>query len=203
MLSDLKYALRILAKAPAFTFFALATIALGIGANSAIFSVVNGVLLKPLQYRNANRLVWVWSTRKQVPRAYFSIPNFLDTRDQNRTIEELFGLATWGVNMVGAGETERLQGMRISGSSFATLGIHAALGRTLESADEADNAAYAVMLSYRFWNRRFGGDPNVVGRSLALNGSTYTIVGVLPRDFVIPNFDPEIVAPLQLNSDSR
>ena len=203
MTGDFKYAIRTLTKTPGFTVFALATIALGIGANSAIFSVVNGVLLKPLQYRDANRLVWVWSTRKDVSRAYFSIPNFIDTRDQNRTLEQMFGLATWPVNMVGSVETERLQGMRISGGSFATLGVHAALGRTLQTTDEADNAASVAMLSYDLWNRRFGSDPNVIGQTLALNGTSYTIVGVLPREFVVPNFDPEIVAPLQLNSDPR
>src|SRR5947209_14538176 len=107
MWMDLKYALRVLGKSPGFTLFAILTIAFGIGANSAIFSVVNGVLLKPLQYREADRLVWIWSTRKDVSRAYFSIPNFLDTREQTQTIEELFGLANWGVNWIGSGETER------------------------------------------------------------------------------------------------
>src|ERR1700736_303350 len=203
MINDLKYALRVLVKTPGFTLFAIFTIELGIGANSAIFSVVNGVLLKPLQYREANRLVWIWSTRKDVTRAFFSIPNFVDTREQARTIERLFGLATWGVNFVGTGETERLQGMRISGDAFGALGVQPALGRTLQSTDEADGAAHVVMLSYGLWHRRFGADPNVLGRSVTLNDSNYTIIGILPRDFVIPNFEAEIVAPLRLNSDPR
>jgi predicted permease len=203
MINDLKYAFRVLAKTPGFTLFAIFTIAVGIGANSAIFSVVNGVLLKPLQYREAGRLVWIWSTRKDVPRAFFSIPNFVDTREQARTIERMFGLATWGVNYVGPSETERLQGMRMSGDALRILGIRPALGRTLEATDEADGAAHVVMLSYGSWHRRFGADPNVLGRTVTLNDASYTIIGILPRDFVIPNFEADIVAPLRLNSDPR
>jgi putative ABC transport system permease protein len=203
MWNDLKYSLRLLSRSPGFALFALFAIALGIGANSAIFTVINGVLLKPLPYRNADRLVWVWSTRKDVSRAYFSIPNFLDTRRQAQTIEELFGLAPWGVNYVGPGETERWQGTRMSGNAFETLGVQAALGRTLQSSDEADNAGRVVVLSYRLWQRRFGGDSNVLGRALELNGNSYTIVGVLPPNFTVPNFEAEIVTPLQLGSDSR
>src|SRR3982751_3566925 len=155
MISDLKYAFRTLLKTPGFTLFAIFTIALGIGANTAIFSVVNGVLLKPLQYRNADRLVWIWSTRKDVSRAYFSIPNFLDTRDQARTIQELFGVATWGVNWVGPAETERLQGVRISGNALPTLGVQPVLGRSLARNDEFDSSQPVVMLGYGLWQRRF------------------------------------------------
>src|SRR3954447_6141546 len=170
MTNDLKYAYRTLLKTPGFTLFAVLTIALGIGANSAIFSVVNGVVLKPLQYRQANRLVWIWSTRKDVNRAFFSIPNFVDTRSQNRTLDEMFGVATWGVNMVGTGDTERLQGMRMSGGAFQALGVQPVFGRTLQAADEQENAPLVVMLSYGLWQRQFGGDGNVLGRTLPLSG---------------------------------
>jgi putative ABC transport system permease protein len=203
MWMDLKYALRVLGKSPGFTLFAILTIAVGIGANSAIFSVVNGVLLKPLQYRDADRLVWIWSTRKDVNRAYFSIPNFVDTREQARSLEQFYGLATWGVNFVGSEETERLQGMRMSAQAFATLGVQPVIGRLLHASDEAGDAAHVVMLSYGLWQRKFGADRNVVGRNVTLNDASYTIVGVLPPNFVIPNFQPELVAPLQLNSDPR
>lgn len=203
MVNDLKYALRTLIRTPGFAVFAILTIAVGIGANNAIFSVVNGVLLKPLQYRDGNRLVWIWSTRKDVNRAYFSIPNFVDTRNQVRSFDAFYGLAIWGVNFVGPEETERLQGMRITPDAFSTLGVQPVLGRTLQHADEADGSGHVVMLSYRLWQRRFGGDPNVIGRTLVLNDNSYTIVGVLPRNFVIPNLEAEIVAPLQLNADPR
>ena len=203
MIADLRYAIRTLVKTPGFTVFAVFTIALGIGANSALFSVVNGVLLKPLHYHDAERLVWIWSTRKEVNRAFFSIPNFVDTRDQNRTLDQMFGLAHWGVNMMGSGDTERLQGMRMSGGAFASLGIQPVLGRALQSAEETDNAGRVVILSYALWQRQFGGDANVIGRTLTLNRDNYTVVGVLPRTFVVPNFDAEIVTPLQLSSDPR
>ena len=203
MVNDLKYAVRTLFKSPGFTLFALFTIAIGIGANTAIFSVVNGVLLKPLQYRDANRLVWVWSTRKDVNRAYFSIPNFIDTREQARSFEQFYGLATWGVNFVGPEQTERLQGMRMSADAFAALGVQSVIGRTLQPSDEAGDAAHVVVLSYSLWQNKFGADRNVIGRSVTLNDASYTIVGVLPRNFIIPNFQPELIAPLQLGSDSR
>src|ERR1043166_10275219 len=125
---DLRYATRVLSKSPGFPLFAIGAIALGIGANSAIFSVVNGVLLKRLQYSNPNQLVWIWSTRKDVNRAFFSIPNFLDTREQTRTIQELFGLATWGVNSVGPAETEGWEGGRRSVIGVGDVGRY--LGRT-------------------------------------------------------------------------
>lgn len=203
MLNDLRYAIRTLLKTPGFTVFAVFTIALGIGANSALFSVVNGVLLKPLQYRDADRLVWVWSARKEVIRAFFSIPNFQDTREQNQTLDQMFGLAHWGVNMIGSGDAERLQGMRMSGGAFAAFGVQPELGRTLQALDETESAGRVVVLSYSCWQRRFGSDRTVIGRTLTLNDDNYTIVGVLPRSFVIPNFDAEIVSPLQLDSDPR
>jgi putative ABC transport system permease protein len=203
MLRDFKYALRVLAKNPGFSLFAVFSLALGIGANSAIFSVVNGVLLKPLHYQRPDELVWIWSTRKDVSRAFFSIPNFQDTREQNRTIETFLGIGTFGVNLTGSGETERLQGARISADTFRTLGVEAESGRTLQLADEKASAERVAMLSHGLWQRRFGGDPGVIGRTLTLNGDSYTVVGILPRDFVIPNLETEIVTPLRLDSDPR
>jgi putative ABC transport system permease protein len=203
MLRDFKYALRVLAKNPGFSLFAVFSLALGIGANSAIFSVVNGVLLKQLHYQRPDELVWIWSTRKDVSRAFFSIPNFQDTREQNRTIETFLGIGTWGVNLTGSGETERLQGVRISSDTFRTLGVEAEFGRTLQLDDEKTSAERVAMLSHGLWQRRFGGDPGVIGRTLTLNGDSYTVVGILPRDFVIPNLETEIVTPLRLDSDPR
>jgi predicted permease len=203
MLNDVRYALRMLAKAPAFSAFAILTLAIGIGANSAIFSVVNGVLLKQLHYRNPEQLAWIWATREGVSRAFFSIPNFIDTREQNHTIDKLMAFATWGVNLTGQGEAERLQGIRISPEAFPVLGVEAIAGRALGAEDESLNAAPVVMLGHGLWRRRFGSDPNVIGRTLALNGDVYTIVGVLPRDLVIPNAEAEVVAPLRLDGEPQ
>ena len=200
---DLRYALRMLIKSPAFTIIAVLTLALGIGANGAIFSVVNAVLLQQLHYRNPDHLVWIWATRKNVPHAFYSIPNFTDTRNQSRTLERWIALSPWGVNLRGEGETERLQGVRMTAGAMATLGIEPAAGRALRDDDEKPAAAPVVMLSYGLWQRRFGGDPAVIGRTQLLNGETYTVAGILPRDLIIPNLETEIVAPLRMESDPR
>jgi putative ABC transport system permease protein len=202
-MNDLRYALRMFWKSPAFTIIAVATLALGIGANTAIFSVVNALLLRQLHYKNLNELVWVQATRQGVSRAFYSVLNFSDTRSQSQTLDHWIAFSTWGVNLRGSGETERLQGIRISAEACQNLGIKAVAGRTLSPDDEKPDGAPVVMLGYGLWQRRFGGDPGVIGSTQAINGDTYTVVGVLPRDFVIPNAEIEIVAPLRLESDPR
>ena len=203
MLRDFRYALRMLAKTPGFTLLAILTLAIGIGANSAIFSVVDGVLLKQLRYKDPGQLAWIWATRKDVSRAFFSIPNFIDTREQIRTVDKLIAFATWAANLTGQGEAERLQGIRISADAFQTLGFEAYSGRTLQPEDEKANSTRVVMLGYGLWQRRFGGDSRLVGRTLALNGESYTVVGILPPDLAIPNAETEIVTPLAMDSDPR
>jgi putative ABC transport system permease protein len=203
MLNDLRYALRTLAKTPGFSVFAILTLAVGIGANSAIFSVVNGVLLKQLRYKDPEQLVWIWATRKDVSRAFYSIPNFIDTREQLQTIEKLIAFATWGANLTGQDETERLQGIRISAEAFQVLGVEAAAGRPLQPEDAMGNAPRVVMLSHALWQRRFGGDLSILGRTLVLNGDVYTVVGILPPDLVVPNAETEVVVPLRTDTDPR
>ncbi|MGZ5003569.1 MAG: ABC transporter permease, partial [Chthoniobacterales bacterium] len=203
MITDFKYALRTLLKTPGFTVIAVLTLALGIGANSAIFSVVNAVLLKPPQYKNPEQLVWIWATRKGVSRAFYSIPNFHDTRAQSQSVSEWIALSPWGVNLLGPTETERLQGIRLSGGALQNLGVNAAAGRIFNADDENPASARVVMLSYGVWQRRFGGDAKAIGTTLTLNGDSYTIVGVLPREAVIPNTEVDVVAPLNLETDAR
>jgi putative ABC transport system permease protein len=203
MLDDLRYALRRLRQAPGFSSVAVLTLALAIGANSSIFSAVNGLLLRQLHYQNPDRIVWVQATRQGVSRAFFSVLNFADTREQCQTLEHWIAFTTWGVNLRGAAETERVQGIRISADVFQNLSLPAAAGRTLGPNDEKTDAAPVVMLGYGLWQRRFGGDPNVIGSSQVLNGESFTVVGILPRDFVIPNAELDIVAPLRLASEPR
>src|SRR5215471_20699603 len=155
-MNDLKLAFRQLLKSPGFTFVAVLTLALGIGLNAAIFSVVNAVLLKPPQYKDPDELVWIWSTRKSVPRAFYSIPNFNDTRAQSRTISDWIAFSIWGANLRGPNETERLQGIKISSGALENLGVVAAAGRIFMPDDEKPGSARAVMLSYGVWQRRFG-----------------------------------------------
>src|SRR5215813_6164923 len=202
-MNDVTFALRQLRKSPGFTLVAILTLALGIGLNTAIFSVINAVLLKALQYKKPEQLVWIWATRKNVPRAFYSIPNFNDTRAQSQAISDWIAFSSWGVNLRGPNETERLQGIKISPDALQNLGVNAAAGRIFTTNDEKADSARVVMLSHGVWQRRFGGDPRVVGSTQVLNGDSYTVIGVLPRGTVIPNTEVDVIAPLNLETDQR
>jgi putative ABC transport system permease protein len=203
LLQDLRYGFRMLLKNPGFTLIAVFTLALGIGAVAAIFSLVNAVLLRQLPYRDPERLVWIWATLTDRDKAFYSIPNFIDTRDQNQSLEQIAAFANWGVNLTGNGEPERLQGVRLSAHAFQMLGVEAAVGRTLIAEDDQPDKARVVVLSYGLWQRRFAGQREVIGQALTPNGEVYTVVGVLPPHFTIPNAEIEIATPLRLESDPR
>lgn len=203
LIRDIRYSVRSLRKRPAFSLLVVFVLALAIAATSSIFSIVNAVILKPLAFREPEQLVWVWAQRKTVSRAFFSIPNFIDTRQQNQTLAEVAPFAIWPANLTGQGEAERLQGVRMSANAMQLLGVDAAVGRALVPDDDKPNNSRVVMLSHGLWQRRFGGTSEVLGKGLTLNGDSYTIVGVLPARFVIPNAETEIVVPLRLDQDSR
>ena len=202
-MNDLRFAFRKLRKSLGFTCVAIFTLALGIGLNTAIFSVVNAVLLKPPQYKNPEQLVWIWSTRKNVPRAFYSIPNFNDTRAQSQTINDWMAFSSWGANLRGPNETERLQGIKISPDALHNLGVVAAAGRIFTANDAKPDSARVVMLSSGVWERRFGGDPRIIGSTQILNGDSYTVIGVLPRGTIIPNAEVDVIAPLNLDTDRK
>src|SRR5882762_7844777 len=170
LLKDIRYSIRGLRKRPGFTLLVVLVLAFAIAANSSIFSIVNAVILKPLSFKDPNQLVWIWATRKNVNRAFFSIPNFIDTRDQNQTLAEVAPLAIWAANLTGLGEAERFTGVRISANALQMLGVQAAAGRALVPEDDNPNSARVVMLSYSLWQRRFGGTSEALGKTLALNG---------------------------------
>ena len=203
LVQDLRFAVRRLRKRPKFPVLVILVLGLAIAANSSVFSVVSAVLLRPLPFKDPESLVWVWATRKSVSRAFFSIPNFNDTREQNRSFVDLAPFATWGVNLTGSGDAERLQGIRISANAFQMLGVAPAAGRLLAPNDDEPNSPRVVVLSYGLWQRRFGGTDVVLGQSLSLNGEPYTVVGVLPPNFSIPNAEIEVVAPLRIDADPR
>jgi putative ABC transport system permease protein len=192
-----------LLKRPGFTLVAVLTLALGIGANTAIFSMVNAVLLRELPLKNPEQLVWIWSTRTDRDKAFFSIPNFIDYRDQNQTLAQMAAFANWGANLTERGDPARLQGIRLTPNAFEMLGVEAALGRTLLPDDGRPESQRVVVLSYGTWQRRFGADPGLIGKTLVLNNDSYTVVGVLPQDFVIPNAETEMVTPLLMETDPR
>ena len=136
LLKDIRYSVRGLVKRPGYTALVVLVLALAIAASSSVFSIVNAVLLRPLSFKEPNQLVWIWATRKTVSRASFSIPDFIDTREQNQTLAEVAPLAIWGVNLTGQGEAERLQGVRISANALQMLGVEAAAGRALLPDDD-------------------------------------------------------------------
>jgi predicted permease len=203
LMQDLRYGCRVLLKNPGFTLVAILTLGLGIGFNTAIFSIVNAVLLRQLPFRNPEQLVWIWATRIDRDKAFFSIPNFKDFRDQNQTLEQMAAYANWGANLTDGGEPERLQGARVTANAFEMLGMGAAVGRTLLIDDEKAEGQRSLVMTYGLWQRRFGADRSVVGRKLTLNGDAYTVVGVLPQSFMLPGTEAEIFIPLALDSDPR
>ena len=189
LLQDLRVALRGLRRAPGFTATAVLTLALGIGANSALFSVLRSVLLRPLPYPNSNELIQVWSDHRARGRAepeWLTPPDFIDWRDGNRTFSGMAAYQGWGPDLTGSGEPEALGGVSVSGNYFNVLGTAPALGRLLSMADDDAGAEPVIVLSDAVWRRRFGADPGILGKQLNLNGEPWTVVGVLPAAFNPP-----------------
>jgi len=186
---DIRYGLRSLRKAPRFTIAAVLTVVLGVGANATIFSVLNPLLFKPLPYPEPDRIVNVFRTSPQSQRWPHSIANYLDHRDRNRVFEHLAAMTWADATMAAPNEpAERLYSIRASGNYFAMLGVGPLLGRTFTDADDQPGAEPVVVLSYRFWQRRFAGDPAIVGQPLRIDGRTVTVIGVMPQDVEYPLF---------------
>jgi putative ABC transport system permease protein len=203
VLRDARYTLRALRKTPAFTAGAIVTVALTVGATTAIFSVVYGILIRQLPYRNPEQVFWIWSDQPGRDRTPFNVPDFIDYRDSTQTLSGWAGFFTWSANLSDEAAAERVQGMRATGNLFDVLGARARLGRLLQPADERADSDHAVVLTERFWVRRFGGDAGAVGREIRLNGETYTIVGVLAAGFAMPIRDVEFVIPFSADRDPR
>jgi putative ABC transport system permease protein len=192
LIQDLRFGARMLWKHPGFTFIAVLTLALGIGANSAIFSVVNSVLLRELPYREPDRLVMVFAERPlQVAQRgftefWFPPADFRDLHDQNQSFEQMAALLPEGLNLTGSGDPELLSGLYASANLFALLGVEVRHGRVFLPEEEQPGNNRVVILSDRLWQRRFGSDPNVVGQKISLDNESYTVVGVAPPDFQFP-----------------
>ncbi|MGH9710238.1 MAG: ABC transporter permease, partial [Candidatus Acidiferrales bacterium] len=187
--NDLRHGIRMLAKNPGFTAIAVLTLALGIGANTAIFSVVDGVLLHPLPFPNSGRLVWVWGNFARSGEAAVSPPDFLDYRAQNHVFEH-FGAAfvagTQPENLSVAGHGQQVQGTMVTSGLFGTLGAKPLFGRSFVLSDEQVVLPQVIILSYRLWQEKFGADPGIVGRSVESGGASATVVGVMPPSFNYP-----------------
>jgi putative ABC transport system permease protein len=183
-LADIRYVFRLLAKTPGFTAAALLTLALGIGANASIFSVIDAVLLRDLPFEEPDRLVMVWEHNQQRQRNNVVSPaNFDDWRGQSASFESLVAFATEQANLTGSGEPERLNVQLVSPGFFDMLGTRPFAGRALTPEDDAAEAAPVVVLSDGLWRRRFGSDADIVGSTIMLDGQAQTVVGVMPRDF--------------------
>src|SRR5215475_6504231 len=184
---DLRYALRTLAKNPAFTSIAIVAIALGIGANTVIFSAVDAVLLRPLPFKNPEQLVMIWenATHLGFPKDTPSPANFLDWQKQAASFTGMAALVERSFNLTGVGEPERLDARRVSANLFELLGVRPLLGRTFVPDDDKPGS-HVVLLSYSLWQRRFGSDPSVIGRAITLNGKSYTVIGVMPASVHLP-----------------
>lgn len=180
---DLRYGARMMAKKPGFTVVAVITLALGIGANSAIFSVVNAVLLRPLPYDEADRLVYLTERHPQYESMSVSYPDFVDWRAQNGVFEKIGVVNFRDYNLTGSGEPVRLSTGQAAADWFAALRVHAALGRLFTNEEDHPGAPAVVVLSHALWQRRFGGDPSIISQTLTLNDRPYTVIGVMPADF--------------------
>jgi predicted permease len=193
---DLRYAIRMLLKSPSFAAVAVLTLALGISANTALFTVVNGVLLNPLPYPHSEQLVAVYATTPGVDRGPATYLNFLDWRRQTQTFSSIAMYRGQDYNVTGSGEAERLSGYMISADFFSTLGVNPTVGRTFRSDDDQPGAAPVVVLSGGLWKRKFGSSPDVLGKSLILNGTSFIVVGVIPSGFAFYGQDRDVYTPI-------
>jgi putative ABC transport system permease protein len=193
-LYDVRQAIASAWRRPSFTVLIVGVLSLGIGAAVAMFSVLNAVVLRPLPYGDPARLMWLWSIRADGVRTAFALQELVDLRDRDTGTESIGAFAPWSGNLTGVGSAERLQGMRTSANAFDVLQVHAVAGRVFQAGDDADGRS--VVLGHGLWLRRFGGDPSIVGRSLTLNGASYTVIGVLPASFVFPIRNAELAVPI-------
>jgi putative ABC transport system permease protein len=200
---DVRHSLRALRKTPSFAVGVIATIALTVGAATAVFSVAYAVLLRQLNYADVERVFWIWSDQAGRDRSPFNVPDFIDYRDRARTLAGLAGFFNFGASLSDEAAGERLQGLRATGNFFDVLGARAQVGRVLQSGDEQPGADHVVVLTESIWQRRFAGDRSVVGRSIRLNGEEYTVVGVLAGGFVAPVRDVEFILPFAPDRDPR
>lgn len=202
MFTDFKFAFRALRKSPGFTTAAILILALGIGANTSVFSVVEAVILRPLPYSQPQGLFAIESaSANQV--GLFNIPEFCEFRDQNHSFAGLAAIGAFNTNLVDRGEAQLVQGLRVSANIFDLLGVKPALGRLLLADDDRPDAAKVVVLGNGVWRRSYGGRSDVIGRSILINGEPRTVVGVLPADFILPvnANNNDICVPLQPDAD--
>ncbi|HEV2287432.1 MAG TPA: ABC transporter permease [Candidatus Acidoferrales bacterium] len=201
LLQDIRYAMRMLGKSPGFTAIAVLTLALGIGSNTALFSVVNGVLLNPLPYPHSEELATLYGKAPGYDHVSIAYPNFLDWQRENHSFSSIAFYHNEDYNYTGAGMAERLSGYQISAGFFSTLGVNPILGRAFRPEDDQLGAAPVVILGGGLWQRRFASSPDIIGKSIVLNGASYTIIGVIPPSFTFYGTDRDVYIPVGQWSD--
>jgi len=199
---DLRFSVRSFSKRPGFTAIILIALALGIGANTAIFSLVNAVILRPLPYPDPDRLISVFGSRNRSTPGSLGPTDFLDYRSQNKTFEHFAasGSMILPMNLTGSGEPERLNTSAITGNYFDTFGVRCALGRGFSLENEKSGQDHVTVLSHAFWQTRFGGDPNIINKTILLDGKAYEVLGVMPADVVLPQ-PAQLWVPLNFDAD--
>src|SRR5829696_529064 len=207
-MQDLRYALRTLRKQPVFTLVAVLTLALGIGANSAIFSLLYQVILRPLPYRYASRLVFVWNSGKEAGKLNVAIPDYLDRRAQAPAIEDATLFTPRNATLSAGGRPEQLVTLAVTPSFFSTLGRGPELGRAFTQDEGVPGADRRIIFTHATWRSRFGADRSLVGRHVQLNGQDHEVVGVLPADFELPLPDVTLLTPFafppaQMSDEAR
>jgi putative ABC transport system permease protein len=203
LLQDLRYAVRVLFKSRALTAVALLTLALGIGVNSAIFSVVNAIVLRPLPYPRSEELMVIWGNlhKPGLEEIEISALELRDFQQQSQAFEHIAAYSTDGLNLTGVDQPERLRGAAISANLFPALGVQPHLGRNITAEEDRYGNDRVVILSYALWQRRFGGDPGVINRTIQLDGRTMNVAGVMPADFHFPDRETEVWIPLAFEPD--
>jgi putative ABC transport system permease protein len=198
---DLRYGLRGLGRQPGFTFVAIVALALGTGANTAIFSVVNAILLRPLNYGTPQQLVVIWGTnpRSNIAKDSISVPNLLDYREQSSTLEQITAYSQGDFNLSRGGEPIHAQGAFVTANYFTTLGVPARYGRVFTDGEDQSRAPRVVILSEALWQRQFAGDRSLLDKTIQLNDASFTVVGIMPKDFQPVNPGDELWVPIALD----
>jgi putative ABC transport system permease protein len=205
LLQDLKYSIRMLLKKPSFTAIAILALAIGIGANTAIFSVVNAILLRPLPYKNFDRISMIWMDNPKlgVAEDWHSYPNYLDYKEQNQVYEDMAAFNNRSFNLTGAGDPVRIVGLWSTSSLFTVLGVEPALGQVFTEAEEEPGKDLVVVLSDGLWKSRFGRDPGIVGQQISMNGVNRTVLGVMPASFTFPEKNTDVWIPIPVTPQRK
>jgi putative ABC transport system permease protein len=205
LLQDLRYAIRMVAKSPGYTAVIVLALAVGIGATTAIFSVVNAILLRALPYGNPDRIVMVWMDNRKlaVDQDWHSYPNYSDYKDQNQVFEEMAAFNDRSFNLTGTGDPDRVVGAHSTASLFAVLGVEPIQGRVFMPEENDPGKDQVVIISQGLWQRRYGSDPNLVGQQISVNGASRTVVGIMPASFRFPSKNSEIWVPTSLNPEIK